>query len=156
MIAPAHSEDPIPPWQRYGWVMGAVWLVFLAFPVAGALGSGESRARVATALVLFALFAGTYLHGLYALVGSGSGALLARRGLTHLATMLLLCAGIHACVGAPATGGGPYLVALAMFTLPLVCWTDAIPSAREVGVESTPLPSRSVPAPLTLVPAANV
>lgn len=114
------------PWQRYGWLMGGVWLVFLAFPIAAAVDSGESQPRIIAALVLFGLFAAVYIHGFVAMARAGSDQAVARGGVIHLGGLLAIVAGIYVLVGAPSAGGGPYLVSLAMFVLPMwaaVCVT---------------------------------
>lgn len=105
------------PWQRYGWVMGAVWLVFLAFPVIGVLTSDEPRAQVVGALVAFVLFAGVYVHGLVRINTTRPDS--ARVGAGHLVVMVALLLVVHALVGQYSLGGGTYVVALAMFVLPL-------------------------------------
>lgn len=110
---------PAHPWQRYGWLMGGVWLVFLAFPVAAAVDSGRSQPRIIGALVLFGLFAAVYIHGFLALARAGHQREMVRTGIAHLTGLLTVVVGIHLLVGAPAAGGGPYLVSLAMFALPL-------------------------------------
>ncbi|MFW5471724.1 sensor histidine kinase [Knoellia sp. CPCC 206450] len=113
------AGTPTHPWQRWGWVMGGVWLVFLAFPVAGVVDSGASRPRVVTGVVLFALFAAVYIHGFRALGRARSEQEVVRGGLAHLAVLVAICVLIHLIVGAASVGGGPYLVALAMFVLPM-------------------------------------
>ena len=120
------AETPAHPWQRYGWLMGGVWLVFLAFPVAAAVDSGRSQPRIIGALVLFGLFAAIYIHGFISLARVGFEQAMVRTGVAHLAGLLAIVVGIHVLVGAPAAGGGPYLVSLAMFALPMwaaVCVT---------------------------------
>ena len=111
--APAH------PWQRWGWVMGGVWLVFLAFPVAGVVDSGRSTPRVIAGVVLYVVFAVVYVHGFRALGRAPSDIAVLRDGLAHLAVLVGICGAIHLLVGAASVGGGPYLVALSMFVLPV-------------------------------------
>lgn len=118
------------PWERYGWVMGGVWLVFLAFPVAAAVDSGRSQSRITGALVLFALFAAVYIHGFISITRAGSQRAVVRSGVAHLVGLLAIVVGIHVLVGAPAAGGGPYLVSLAMFSLPM--WSAACVTALVV------------------------
>ena len=107
------------PWQRYGWVMGGVWLDFLAFPIAGAVDSGESQPRIVGSLVLFASFAAIYIHGFISMARGLTERAVVRNGAAHLLVLLAVVLGIHLLVGAPSAGGGPYLVSLAMFVLPL-------------------------------------
>ncbi|GAA4124371.1 sensor histidine kinase [Knoellia locipacati] len=119
MPAPAEASLQTHPWQRWGWVMGGVWLVFLAFPVAGVVDSGESRPRVVAGVALFVLFAAVYIHGFRTMARSASDAEVVRSGVTHLVALVLICVVIHLLVGPASVGGGPYLVALAMFVLPM-------------------------------------
>jgi two-component system sensor histidine kinase DesK len=71
------------------------------------------------ALLLFGLFAAVYIHGFVSLARAGHPRAMVRTGVTHLAGLLALVIGVLLLVGAPAAGGGPYLVSLAMFALPL-------------------------------------
>lgn len=127
MSIPAPARQPRPmgthPWQRWGWVMGGVWLVFLAFPIAGVVDSGESRPRIVAAVALFVLFAGVYIRGFRSVGRAPSSTEVARGGVAHLVALTLICVVIHVLVGPASVGGGPYLVALAMFALPM--WAAA-------------------------------
>lgn len=118
------SAQPSPslqvhPWQRWGWVMGGVWLVFLAFPIAGVVDSGESRPRTIAGVALYVVFAGVYIRGFRAMARAVSRADVVRGGVAHLVALTLICVVIHLLVGPASVGGGPYLVALAMFVLPM-------------------------------------
>lgn len=109
--------------------MGGVWLVFLVFPVASAVDSGESRPRVAAAVAMFVLFAAVHLHAFRALGRAVHERDVVRGGVAHLAVLLGICLTIHALVGSASVGGGPYLVALSMFVLPIwaaVCVTSVV------------------------------
>lgn len=99
--------------------MGAVWLVFLAFPIAALVGSDESRPRVIAAVALFVLFAAVYIRAFVRMGRPWSEKAVRRDGVIHLIVMFLICGGIHALVGSFSVGGGPYLAALSMFVLPL-------------------------------------
>ena len=103
--------------------MGGVWLVFLAFPIAGVVDSGESRPRVVAGVALFVLFAVVYLRGFRTMALAASDAEVLRSGVAHLGVLVLICLAIHLLVGPASVGGGPYLVALAMFVLPM--WAAA-------------------------------
>ena len=58
------------PWDRFGWVMSAIWLVFLGFPVAAAVTSDQPVALRVLAVALVLGFAAVYLHGFIRLTGS--------------------------------------------------------------------------------------
>ncbi len=111
--------EPLPanPWERWGWLMGAVWLVFLGFPVAAVLTSGQPAWAIATAMVAFAAFVAIYLHGLIRLPDDPDPRRVESRALLHLVPMTLLVAVICAVAGPEGLGALPFVVALAMFTL---------------------------------------
>ena len=64
--------------------MGGVWLVFLAFPVAGVVDSGESRPRVVAGVAFFVLFAAVYIRGFRTMARAASDAEVVRSGVAHL------------------------------------------------------------------------
>ncbi|KGN34584.1 histidine kinase [Knoellia sinensis KCTC 19936] len=121
-----HSQ-PTDPWRRWGWVMGAVWLVFLAFPIAGVVASDESRPRTVGAVALFVLFGLVYIRAFVRMGRPSTERSVRRDGVAHLVALLLICGAIHALVGAFSVGAGPYLVALSMFVLPL--WAGVLMTA---------------------------
>lgn len=61
----SHSEVSVPnPWERFGWLLGSVWLVFLSFPLVAVWDSGASvpiRILLTTMIVAFAVI---YMWGL--------------------------------------------------------------------------------------------
>ena len=70
----ASDAEPDGPWERYGWLMGAVWLVFLVFPIIELLQSKAPLAWVAIAWVALVLFAGLFIAGLTVGMRAGWGA----------------------------------------------------------------------------------
>jgi two-component system sensor histidine kinase DesK len=45
------------PWERFSWVMGVVWVVFMAFPISSALAADVSDAVRGTAVGLLLAYA---------------------------------------------------------------------------------------------------
>lgn len=110
------SRDP---WEKFGWLMGVVWLVFLVFPVVSVLRVDPLWVRC-VGLVVLASFAMVVIHGYARLARDKRGSLLANRWL-HLGVMVLLGAALGWVIDTNALGTLPYLVAYAMFafTLPV-------------------------------------
>lgn len=115
MTAPAQlSRDP---WARFGWLMGAVWIFFLAFPLNAAL-EAPGIARQTAGVVLLVAFGCAYLLGLWwsfrqedrARSDGPSWALLASLVSLQLASALV--------IGADAVSLLPFIVSVAAFTLP--------------------------------------
>lgn len=110
---PQHS-----PWERFGWVMGVIWLVFLFFPVTAILDAPMAAGAKVATLSCIAAFAVIYVWGFVQLYRPG------RPGPTHLHTtvVLLVLVGLTAVVGALAGIGSlgmvSYLVAYSMFSQP--------------------------------------
>lgn len=104
------------PWDRWGWAMGAVWVVFLAFPVVAVLDADLGTAATAVGLGALAAYALVYLHGLVRLPDDPAAAL--RPALVHLGLMVALIAVVYALAGPGALGASPFVVAMMMFALP--------------------------------------
>ena len=113
-LAPAEpTEDP---WDRFGWVMGAIWLVFLGFPVAAAVTSDQPVAIRVLAVAMVVAFAAVYLHGFARWTAVGESSL---EVWAHLIGTVALMVGTAALIGSEAFGMAPFVVALAVFLLPV-------------------------------------
>jgi two-component system sensor histidine kinase DesK len=112
-VAAEPVEDP---WDRFGWVMGAIWLVFLGFPVAAALTSGHPVALRVLAVAMVVTFAAVYLHGFVRIKALGEAPL---QVWAHLVASAVLMVSTGVIVGADALGMAPFVAALAVFLLPL-------------------------------------
>ena len=108
------TEDP---WERFGWLMGAIWLVFLAFPIAAVVTSDRSTALRALGVALIVVFAAIYVHGLVrsARVGDWS----AVTGWLYVASLSILTLAVIVLVGSEGIGMMPFVVAMSVFALPL-------------------------------------
>lgn len=114
------------PWDRYGWLMAAVWLVFLGFPIAAVWSADQPLWLRVAGLVAIAAFAVIYLHGLIRLEPMPDRARVERFAAGYLLVLVALTAAVCAIGGSEGTGTFPFIVALAMFTLR---WSFSIPVA---------------------------
>jgi two-component system sensor histidine kinase DesK len=108
------------PWDRYGWVMGAVWLLFLGFPLTGiAFGELATSTKVA-AITCVVLFAATYVVGLVKMhEGGDDWGGPTGTGVRFVLALVVLTVVAASLAGETALGMTPFVVAFAMFALPL-------------------------------------
>ncbi len=107
------------PWVRFGWVMGTVWLVFLAFPLAGIV-SGTFLLWVKVAAVsCIVVFGATYVHGLVRMHEDEAWTGPSGQGVRHVAALIALTVATVALVGETALGMATFIVAFGMFALQL-------------------------------------
>lgn len=110
---------PRDPWERLGWVMGAVWVLFLVFPLASASTADVPwvwRALAAAGILAFGV---VYLHGLVRNARTRDRGRMARQAWTYLAVMVALQAGSGLVIGADAVYLLPFVMSFATFALPL-------------------------------------
>ncbi|MGH3457996.1 sensor histidine kinase [Aeromicrobium sp.] len=108
------AEDP---WERFGWVMGAIWLVFLGFPIAAIITSDRPGALRALGVVLIVGFAAIYVRGLVR--SSRVERRFVRAGWLNVVTLSILMVATIVLVGTEGIGMMPFVVAMAVFVLPL-------------------------------------
>lgn len=85
------------PWERFGWVMAAVWLVFLVYPVMALLRTDAASAWIVTGWVALCAFVVIYVAGFINGMRFGGGGLGEFRKLAqHL--NLRSCHGGSGCV----------------------------------------------------------
>lgn len=105
------------PWQRWGWLAGGVWLLFLAFPVTTILERHAGGGQRALGLVLVALFAVVYALGFVRLFRSDYPV----PGAWPLLVVLV------ALIGGVATVIGTDAMAMAPFAVAWVAWSQPWP-----------------------------
>src|SRR5699024_3696564 len=113
--APSPPAAPSP-WDRFGWLMGGIWLMFLAFPLAATLSSSIAPGPKVTAIALLAAFGAVYVYG-FVRLNRARGSW--RERWLFLAAMVLLALALGLIIGVDALGLVAYLVAFCMFTQPL-------------------------------------
>jgi two-component system sensor histidine kinase DesK len=133
------NEVPASPWDRYGWVMGAVWLVFLGFPIFAVATADEPMWLRAVGLIALAAFAAVYLHGFIRLEPLHNPRGVERLGLLHGAVLAALTAVVCIVGGGEGLGTLPFIVALAMFTmrLALAVATTVVAIAAPIALTAT-------------------
>lgn len=132
------SEAPQDPWDRYGWVMAAIWLIFLAYPVVAAATSDTGWVWRVVGVALIVTYAVVYLHGFIRLPAACGDKERTALGVRHLAVMLSLIALASLVIGWNALGMTPFIVSFAMFTLPLR-WAGTVYGTTLLGVLGLPL-----------------
>lgn len=116
-VAPAEPDAP-DPWERFGWLMGAIWLFFLAFPLMSAWTAPTAPGRTVAVSAIIA-FAAVYLHGLVRIGRADEWPQVVRIGVMHLVVMVLLIGVAALGIGLDALGMVTFVVAFGMFSLPL-------------------------------------
>lgn len=87
----ADTDGPRDPWERFGWLMGAVWLVFLAFPASTAVAADRPALWRALTVALVVTFAATYVVGFIRVTRAATWAEVGRRGLAGLGSWSCCC-----------------------------------------------------------------
>ncbi|WP_404435703.1 sensor histidine kinase [Microbacterium aerolatum] len=70
-----HRRGAGSPWERYGWLMAVIWLVFLAYPVMALLRSEAPQAWIITGWVALIVFVVVYVAGFMNGMSFGGGGL---------------------------------------------------------------------------------
>lgn len=115
------------PWIiRHGWLLSAVWLVFMVFPLFSAWAGSSSVARKIGLTVLLVIFGGIYVAGFHrqhqveqaALFSpSSSGDELPAMGSRFLIGLIVISVAAYWLVGIAALGVIPFVVSFAVFNL---------------------------------------
>lgn len=107
------------PWDRFGWLMGVVWVFFLYFPISGAMTSDAEPAAKTAAVTALLLFGAVYVVGFVWITTVADLGTVWRRALPLLVVLCALLAVAVLLVGITALGALPFVVAVAMFSGPL-------------------------------------
>lgn len=101
------------PWERWGWAVAAIWLVFLAYPVVETFQTNSSAPVKGLVLTLIAAYAVIYLLG---------WSVWREHALKIWFAMLLLAVGTVPVIGLEAIGLTPYLGAFSALIVPAPWW----------------------------------
>lgn len=105
-------------WSRYGWLLAAVWIVFLAFPIVSIAESGLAVPAQLAGYLLVAAFAVVYLGGFHAFSAelgvSATGHVRAR---VPFALLLLIAVASVPILGRDAISFGPFIISFAAYLL---------------------------------------
>ena len=128
---PEGAEVPAPvgagdrgrdPWERYGWIIRAVWLVFLVFPVIALVSSDLSWWQAGLGLVLVACFTAVFVLGNEHLERRRRRCRpTSRLGAAYVLVLAVCGLGTVPLIGPGALSFLPFLVSFGMFALP-VTW----------------------------------
>ena len=131
-VAGAPVADPVAgapgrnPWERYGWIVRGVWLVFLVYPVLALVTTELPLWQTVVGLVLVAVFAVVYVVGAQHLERMGPrGPSTTRRAVVCLVVLVGCTVATAPLIGASSLGFLPFVVAFAMFALPLA-WSITV------------------------------
>ncbi|MEP7333782.1 MAG: sensor histidine kinase, partial [Terracoccus sp.] len=108
------------PWERFGWVMRGVWLVFLIYPLISVFQSGRRPVVEVLGVSLVAAFIAVYLGGMAALDKREERG--QDRGRFALLLLVALCAiplVTSSIIGLNALGFMPFILSFTMFSLPV-------------------------------------
>ncbi len=112
------GENVRGPWERFAWLFGTVWIVFMMFPIGSAWGSSASQpARVASVTVLV-VYSAVYIATYTWMIRSPEWHIAARRGALGLVVMVVLMAASAILTGPGSLGAGAFLISIAMFAGP--------------------------------------
>jgi two-component system sensor histidine kinase DesK len=117
------DRDPEDPWERFGWIMGAIWLVFLFFPLVAAVTVEATWSGHAIAVAAILGFAAVYVYGFVRIGRTETWTQVNRLGWRVLAVLVVLMGAAALVIGVDALGMLTFVVAFAMFTLP---WAPAL------------------------------
>lgn len=114
--APPGPEDP---WERYGWLMGAIWLVFLGFPIAASVTAPHEVVWRVVGVLLIVAFAAAYIYGFVLISRADTWGQVSRYGWHYLAVLTGLTLASSGVIGLEALSMVTFIVAFGMFTLRL-------------------------------------
>ncbi|MCK0112235.1 sensor histidine kinase [Ornithinimicrobium sp. F0845] len=138
---PAATADP---WERFGWLMGAIWLVFLAFPIVAIATSDEQPVWRVLGICGILAFGASYLRGFFQISSQDTWDLVVRTGVRYLVLLALITLALTPLVGLGALAHLPYIVALGMFSLPLA-WAFGLAGAAILTAILVPLVVGALP-----------
>lgn len=108
------------PWEKFGWVMAAVWLVFLIYPVMALLSTAAEAAWVVTGWVALAAFVVLYVAGFVNGMSFGGGGLTAPPKPIQWVVFasLIICTALTVpATGAAALSFLPFIMSFASYGL---------------------------------------
>lgn len=117
------ERDTQDPWERFGWVMGSIWLVFLLFPLASAFAAETSWGWRSFGVAVILAFAAVYVYGFIRIGSADTWAQVNRLGWRCVAVLVSLTGVAALVIGLDALGMVTFIIAFAMFSLP---WAAAL------------------------------
>jgi len=108
------------PWERYGWLMAVIWLVFLVYPLIQLVHSEAAQGWIVTGWVAFAAFVVIYVAGFINGMSFGGGGLVdPPRPIQWIAfSGMIACAALTIpSIGGHALGFLPFIMSFASYGL---------------------------------------
>lgn len=113
MTSSADSDSARSPWERWGWVVAGVWLVFLFYPVTETLQTDSSVVATTLTLTSIAAFAVVYLLG---------WSMWREHALAIWCVLALLMLATVPTIGIDALGLTPFIGAFSAMMVPAPWW----------------------------------
>ncbi|GAB3600398.1 sensor histidine kinase [Microbacterium tumbae] len=107
-------------WEKYGWVMAAIWMVFLAYPLLGLLRSTAETGWIVAGWIALATFVVVYIAGFVnGMSGRGGGLVTRPKPIQWCAFAVLIVCAVSTV---PAVGGNalsfvPFIMSFASYGL---------------------------------------
>jgi len=118
-VTPVGVPEPHP-WERYGWIIQSVWLVFLVFPIVALASEPRPGWHVVAGLALTVAFGGIYVLGVRHLDRLEKRCQpMHRMGAIYFSALVAFAAGTVPIIGLGSLSFLPFVVAFAMFALPV-------------------------------------
>lgn len=116
-------------WERRGWILSAIWLIFLGYTITAILEEARGPVLTIIALALVLVFAGVYLVAFIFGNQLNPGAWQMRRNIAGLAVMFAIIVAMSAIIGLDALYMTPFVIAYSCFLLPRVgAWVVGLAS----------------------------
>lgn len=127
------SPDPF--WARYGWLLAAVWLIFLIYPINSIATSGMDLTRSIVAYGAIASFATIYLVAFYKFSGHLDSTPNPQVYL-YFALLVGVALGTVPLIGADVFSFGPFIIAFSAYLMPArwLWWTSALTIGSAIAV----------------------
>jgi len=109
------TVDARDPWERFGWVMSSIWLVFLIFPLASALYAPTTWVWRGVAVVLILAFGFVYVRAFIALGHAVDAAAHRHLGISRFLVLGSLGFALAPIIEWQAVGVVPFMVAFSSF-----------------------------------------
>lgn len=113
------ERDTQDPWEQFGWVMGAIWLVFLLFPLTSVVTAETSWGWRSFGVAMIVAFAVVYVYGLIQIGRTDTWAQVNRLGWRCVPVLVSLTGATSLVIGLDALGMVTFIIAFAVFSLPL-------------------------------------
>ncbi len=107
------------PWERFGWLMRSIWLVFLLYPLQSILSADRPAWQRVVALGLLAAFVVVYVRASEWSARPAEAGSPPRRPALLLLALAALAASTALVIGLGALGFVPFVLSFAMFALPV-------------------------------------